>query len=171
MKTAIASSLAFLPLLAITSAFEVSDTYKKSLGNSDCTSILLEDAHVLRATCTDPGPRTKVDLTLDLNTCFANYLGTLNHVPHGSGGFAESCKFCHLDRTSLVCECSAGAGHGLRHSAVELADWNVIQFTEGKLYCDSTEGLTKRAAGRRKHLEFETILHMVGGGGLGQINQ
>ncbi|KAI0380358.1 hypothetical protein F5Y04DRAFT_104101 [Hypomontagnella monticulosa] len=148
MKSNFASTLAFLPLLAIVSAFEVSDVYKKTLGNSDCTRISLTEGHNLHATCINPGYGTPYDFDLDLNGCFANYLGTLNRVTNGKGGFAGSCSSCHLSGTKLICECSAGRGRGTKHNEVELADWNVIQVKEGCLTCGSTAGIEKRAAGK-----------------------
>ncbi|KAI2627870.1 hypothetical protein GGS26DRAFT_122021 [Hypomontagnella submonticulosa] len=145
MKPTFASTLAFLPILTIVSAFEVSDVYKKTLGNSDCSRISLTKGHILHATCINPGYGTLYDFNLDLNGCFANYLGTLNHVTNG--GFAASCSSCHVSGTKLVCECSAGRGRGTKHNEVELADWNVIQVNDESLTCGSTAGIEKRAAG------------------------
>ncbi|KAI1393008.1 uncharacterized protein F4822DRAFT_392833 [Hypoxylon trugodes] len=141
MKTNFASVLAFVPLLTIVTASEISDIYKKTLGNSDCTNIGLTDGHVLHATCTDPGVGKSADFDLELNDCFANYLGTLNHVTNG--GFAGSCHSCHMDGTKLTCDCSTGHGSS-KHNVVELNDWDVIQITEGSMYCGGTDGIEKR---------------------------
>ncbi|KAI1105748.1 hypothetical protein F4804DRAFT_110881 [Jackrogersella minutella] len=146
MKTNFASALAFAPLLTVVSAYEISDVYKKTLGNSDCTNIHLTEGHVLRANCVNPGYNKHMDFNLDLNTCFANYLGTLNQVPNG--GFGGSCSPCAIDGTKLTCECSGGKGRSKRHNEVELNDWNVIQIQDGYLTCGNTDGLEKRASNK-----------------------
>ncbi|KAI2467569.1 hypothetical protein F4781DRAFT_303411 [Annulohypoxylon bovei var. microspora] len=152
MKTNFASTLAFMPLLSIVSAMEVSDVYKKTLGNSDCANIHLTGNHVLHANCERPGYGTHTDYELDLNKCFANYLGTLNYIPNGNGGFGGSCSPCKMSGTKLVCECSVGRRHGTRHNEVELNDWNVIQIQDAELTCASTEGIEKRAVGKEARL-------------------
>ncbi|KAI1137385.1 hypothetical protein F5Y05DRAFT_88151 [Hypoxylon sp. FL0543] len=148
MKTKFTSTLAFVPLLAFVSASEVSDVYKKTLGNSDCTNIRLTDGHVLRANCENPGYGQRMEFDLDLNKCFANYLGTLNHVPNGNGGFGGSCSPCQMIGTKLSCHCLIGGGRGTMHSEVELDDWNVIQVQQGLFTCGSTEGVEKRTVGK-----------------------
>ncbi|OTA57453.1 hypothetical protein K449DRAFT_424833 [Hypoxylon sp. EC38] len=148
MKTTFTSTLAFLPLLALVSAFEVSDVYKKTLGNSNCTDIHLTDGHVLHANCDNPGHGTFMDVDLDLNQCFANYLGTLNFTPNGHGGFGGSCSSCQIVDTKLTCQCSMGENRGTKYTEVELNDWNVIQVQEDSLSCDSHEGIEKRAIGK-----------------------
>ncbi|KAI0837043.1 hypothetical protein F5Y06DRAFT_90700 [Hypoxylon sp. FL0890] len=148
MKTNFKTTLAFVPLLAFVSASEVSDVYKKTLGNSDCTNIHLTGGHVLHANCENPGYGERMDFDLDLNGCFANYLGTLNHVPNGNGGFGGSCSSCQMIGTKLSCQCLIGGGHGTMHSEVELNDWDVIQVQQGLLTCGSSEGVEKRAIGR-----------------------
>ncbi|KAI1414162.1 hypothetical protein F5Y13DRAFT_188689 [Hypoxylon sp. FL1857] len=148
MKANFSSTLAFVPLLALVSANEISDVYKKTLGNSDCTNIQLTEGHVLHANCENPGYGARADFELDLNECFANYLGTLNHVSHGNGGFAASCSPCQMIGTKLSCQCSIGRDRGTRHSEVELNDWTVIQIQQNLIVCGSTEGIEKRAIGK-----------------------
>ncbi|KAL7623604.1 hypothetical protein AAE478_005156 [Parahypoxylon ruwenzoriense] len=137
------TTLVFIPVLTIVAASEISDIYKKGLGNSDCTNIHLTDRYTLHATCTNPGYGTSKDFSLNLNECFANYLGTLNHTPNG--GFGGSCSPCTTSGTELVCECQVGEGHGTRYNAVDLGDWNTIQLSDGKLSCSDTSGVEKRA--------------------------
>ncbi|KAI0149649.1 hypothetical protein F4776DRAFT_172816 [Hypoxylon sp. NC0597] len=149
MKTNFTSTLAFLPLLAFVSAFEVSDVYKKTLGNSACTNIHLTDGHVLHANCEDPGYGKRMDVDLDLNQCFANYLGTLNFAPHGNGGFGGSCSPCQMVGTKLTCQCLIGGNRGTKYSEVELNDWNVIQVEQDSISCASNEGIEKRAVGKQ----------------------
>ncbi|KAI1459877.1 hypothetical protein F4805DRAFT_34505 [Annulohypoxylon moriforme] len=148
MKGNFVSTLAFMPLLAIVSAFEVSDVYKTDIGNCDCTDIHLIGNHLLHANCERPGYGLRMDYNLDLNKCFANYLGTLNYLPNGNGGFGGSCSPCQMNGTKLVCECSIGKGQGTRHNEVELNNWNVIQIQDDQLACGSTEGLEKRAVNK-----------------------
>ncbi|KAI1806500.1 hypothetical protein F4811DRAFT_132393 [Daldinia bambusicola] len=143
MKTSIFSAVATLPLLTTVSAFEVADIYKTTLGSSDCTAIHLTEGRILRANCVKPGYGSRTDYSLDLNTCFANYVGSLNHVVNG--GFADSCTACHMDGTKLICECLVGADRGIKHNEVELNDWNLIQVNEESLGCGSTAGIERRA--------------------------
>ncbi|KAI1372319.1 hypothetical protein F4677DRAFT_265039 [Hypoxylon crocopeplum] len=146
MKTNFASTLAFIPVLTVVSAFEVAEIYKKTLGNSDCTNIHLTDGHVLRATCTDPATRSRHDYDLDLNNCFANYLGTLDHTPHGD--FGPSCNSCHMSGTKLICECSAGAGRGTKHNEFELDNWWTVQINPDVMTCNMNTGIEKRSNGK-----------------------
>ncbi|KAI0912841.1 hypothetical protein F4824DRAFT_499570 [Ustulina deusta] len=149
MKANLASTLAYLPLLAIVSAFAIPYYEKMSLSSAHCQNIRLTDGHVLHATCTnpaqDPAITEPVDLSLDLDSCFANYLGTLNYV--SDGGFSSSCSACHLVDTKLVCECSVGQGLGTKHNEYELNYWRTIRLTleDFNLQCGSTEGVEKRA--------------------------
>ncbi|KAI1463119.1 uncharacterized protein F4812DRAFT_463974 [Daldinia caldariorum] len=119
MKTSIVSAVAILPITTV-SAFEVADIYKTTLGS-------------------------RADYSLDLNTCFANYVGSLNHV--ANGGFADSCTGCHMDGTKLICECLVGADRGIKRNEVELDDWNLIQVNEESLGCGSTVGF-ERSVGK-----------------------
>ncbi|KAI2604136.1 uncharacterized protein GGS25DRAFT_449447 [Hypoxylon fragiforme] len=144
MKLNIASTLAFLPLITVISATEVAGFLKNTLGNSDCTNIRLDDGHVLRTTCTDPEYKNRTDVSLDLNGCFANYLGTLNHAYNGN--FAGSCSGCHMDKTKLVCECSKDESGCTKHTEYELSEWHTVQVNPGGiLACDFNSGLEKRA--------------------------
>ncbi|KAI8964619.1 hypothetical protein F5Y11DRAFT_79540 [Daldinia sp. FL1419] len=146
MKTSFVSALAILPILTTISAFEVADIYQKTLGNSDCTGIHLTDGHVLRANCVRAGYGSRMDYDLDLNSCFANYVGSLNHV--ANGGFAGSCTDCHMHGTKLSCECLLGAGRGVKHTEYQLDAWDVIQIDDDTMNCDSTKGLEMRDAGK-----------------------
>ncbi|KAI0106863.1 hypothetical protein F4814DRAFT_72194 [Daldinia grandis] len=146
MKTSFASVLAILPILTTVSAFEVADIYKNTLGNSDCTDIHLTEGHVLHANCIRLGYNSRADFQLDLNSCLANYLGSLNQ--RSNGGFGGSCNPCHMDGTKLICECSVGAGLGTRHNEVELDDWSFIQVHDDSLTCSSPVGLEMRGTGK-----------------------
>ncbi|KAI8945630.1 hypothetical protein F4801DRAFT_115747 [Xylaria longipes] len=147
MKASFASTLASLPLLAIVSAFEVPWYEKLSLGDANCQNFHLKKT-VLHATCKNPARNPDeakpVDLSLDLNTCFANYLGTLNYV--SDGGYGSSCSWCHLVGTKLVCMCSVGGDGGTKYNEYELNNWRTIRLTGGDftMHCGSTEGLEKR---------------------------
>ncbi|KAI0845701.1 hypothetical protein F5Y00DRAFT_164149 [Daldinia vernicosa] len=147
MKTSFASTtLAILPILATVSAFEVADIYKTTLGRSKCTDIHLTEGHVLHANCDKPGYGSRADYQLDLNSCLANYLGSLNH--RANGGFGGSCDPCHMDGTKLICECSIGAGLGTMHNEVELNDWDFIQVHDEILTCATPVGLEMRGTGK-----------------------
>ncbi|KAI0457017.1 hypothetical protein F5B21DRAFT_465249 [Xylaria acuta] len=147
MKASFASTLASLPLLVMVSAFELPWYEKMSLGAANCQNIHLTDGHVLHATCTnpaaDPSYTKPVDLSLDLNDCFANYMGTLNYV--SNGGFGSSCS-SHLVGTKLVSKCSVGKDRGTKHNEYELNDWHTIRLTgqDFTMHCGGTEGLEKR---------------------------
>ncbi|KAI1501577.1 hypothetical protein F5X99DRAFT_428336 [Biscogniauxia marginata] len=135
------------PSSSFVGRMEIADIYKKTLLNAPCTKIRLTDRYVLRATCESiMGPA--VDTALDLNGCFANYLGSLARVRDGKGGFGGSCDSCELQGTKLACECRIGAeaNGGMRHSEVELDDWDVVQVNldTGLLQCMDTFGLEKR---------------------------
>ncbi|KAI1474520.1 hypothetical protein K445DRAFT_20922 [Daldinia sp. EC12] len=147
MKTSVVSTLAILPILATVSAFEIADIYKKTLGNSDCTAIHLTEGRILRANCVKPGYGSRADYNLDLNTCFANYLGSLNHVTNG--GFSGSCAGCHMDGTKLICECLISPESGIKHNEVELDNWDLIQVNDDILTCGSDSvGLEMRGTGK-----------------------
>ncbi|KAI1755370.1 hypothetical protein F4782DRAFT_551621 [Xylaria castorea] len=145
MKTSFASTLASLPLLAIVSAFELPSYDKLSLGAAYCKNIHLTDGHVLQATCTNVAAEGMKahDLSLDLNGCFANYMGTLNHV--ADGGFGASCKSCKMVGTKLVCDCLVGDST-TKHTKYELDDWRTIRMggEDFTMSCGSTDGLEKR---------------------------
>lgn len=146
MKTSFASTLAILPILTTISAFEVADIYKTTLGKSDCTDIHLTEGHVLHANCVKPGYGSRADFQLDLNSCLANYLGSLSHV--SNGGFSGSCKPCRIDGTKLICECSIDECLGTKHNEVELDDWDFIQVHEESLTCATLIGLEMRDTGK-----------------------
>ncbi|KAI1145040.1 hypothetical protein F4825DRAFT_444892 [Nemania diffusa] len=124
-----------------------------SLGFCGCQNLQLTDGHVLHGTCTnsgiDPSYRVPVDLSLDLNNCFANYLGNLNHV--SNGGFSSTCSSCHMNGTKLACDCSIGKDLGRKHSEYELDDWRTIRMTSSdfNMDCGSTEGLEKRVDNKK----------------------
>ncbi|KAI1491709.1 hypothetical protein F5X96DRAFT_630121 [Biscogniauxia mediterranea] len=127
---------------SFTPRMEISDSYKQTLSNPGCSDIRLEDGVVLKALCAATNPAAK-ESSLDLNTCFANYGGSLTRVTNGQGGFAGSCTSCQLSGTKLACECSTGAGGRLKHNDVELDDWDVVQVNDaGGLQCASTFGLS-----------------------------
>ncbi|KAF2967664.1 hypothetical protein GQX73_g5905 [Xylaria multiplex] len=148
MKASFASTLASLPFLAITLAFEVPWFSKLSLSQANCENLYLEDGHILHVTCTNPiwDPKTTPpeDLTVNLNDCIANYMGTLNFAYNG--GFASSCESCKMDVKKLVCECSAGEGLGTKHTEFDLDNWRVIRLRAPVLQisCGGSEGLEKR---------------------------
>ncbi|XDG08210.1 hypothetical protein ABKA04_007825 [Annulohypoxylon sp. FPYF3050] len=148
MKANFASTLAFMPFLAIVSAMEVSDVYKTDIGNCNCNNIHLTGNHVLNANCVRPGYGSRLNYSLDLNRCFANYLGTLNYIPEGNGDFGASCGPCKMNGTKLDCECEVGKGRGTRHNEVELNDYSVLQIRDDILTCDSTADIQKRAVNK-----------------------
>ncbi|KAI0535177.1 hypothetical protein GGR58DRAFT_519640 [Xylaria digitata] len=148
MKASFASTLASLPFLATVLAFEIPWFEKLSITEAKCENIHLADGHVLHVSCKnpvwDPATTKPEELTLDLNGCFANYMGTLNLVR--DGGFASSCESCHLDGTKLVCECSVGEGLGTKYTEYELDFWRTVRVEgpELQINCGGTEGLEKR---------------------------
>ncbi|KAI0441737.1 hypothetical protein F4803DRAFT_551867 [Xylaria telfairii] len=137
-----------LSLLAVASAFELAWYDKIPLWQASCKNIVLTDGHVLRATCTnpaiDPATAQPTDLSIDLNTCFANYLGHLVYVP--DGGFGSSCNSL-LNGTKLIAECSAGQNQGSIYNEYELDDWHTIRMSGGDfvMQCGPMDGLEKRA--------------------------
>ncbi|KAI6090332.1 hypothetical protein F4821DRAFT_229090 [Hypoxylon rubiginosum] len=113
---------------------------KHSLGNSDFENFFLTDTYTLHAT-----DNHNNDYTLDLNICFANYLGTLDHVTNLKGGFGGSCPSCAMNGTILSCECSMGEGLGTKHNEFQLDDWKTIQVAPGGiLSCSDMPGVEKR---------------------------
>ncbi|KAI1184574.1 hypothetical protein F5B17DRAFT_433421 [Nemania serpens] len=143
MKATIAfSTLASLPLAALVSAFEVPGWEKMSLRDALCKNVHLTDKYVLNADCTnpyDPPPLQTRSISLDLNKCFANYLGTLNYVQ--DGGFGASCDECHLeggDAYNLVCQCDMGDGTNKNmNTTYKLGDWKTVRIEgcAGCQYC------------------------------------
>ncbi|KAI0426270.1 hypothetical protein F5Y09DRAFT_319330 [Xylaria sp. FL1042] len=122
MKT----TIAFLPLLPF--ALATVDPENMSLKDANCDEISLDDQYTLQATCPNPygynPPEWRVELSL--NQCFANYLGTLNYVPHGN--FGQSCSDCHLDNYILTCQCGIGEGKGTKEATYNLNDSGTIKL-------------------------------------------
>ncbi|KAI0104738.1 hypothetical protein GGR51DRAFT_572681 [Nemania sp. FL0031] len=152
MKAARASSLLFLSLFANVLAMEIPFYEKQSLTDANCENIQIKDNHILTATCTEKDfsmPFT-VDASLDLNDCFANYMGTLKLVYQG-GGFSSSCdKIGLVNKTKLVADCGKGKenGGGTIHNEYELDNWRVIRLglSHFNMSCSSTEGIEKKEA-------------------------
>ncbi|KAI1196132.1 hypothetical protein F5X97DRAFT_325807 [Nemania serpens] len=139
MKATIA--LSTLASLALVSAFEVPFWEKMSLSSASCRNVHLTDKYVLNADCanpSDPPPMEWRGISLDLNKCFANYLGTLNYVQ--DGGFGASCSDCRLegDNHDLVCQCDKGDGTGNKNTTYALSDWKTIRIEgcAGCQYCE-----------------------------------
>ncbi|KAI1159472.1 hypothetical protein F5B18DRAFT_655590 [Nemania serpens] len=115
MKATIA--LSTLASLALVSAYEVAPVEKMSLRDALCKN---------------------QPINLDLNQCFANYLGTLNYVQ--DGGFGSSCDECYVDdsddtKYNLVCQCDTGADSTM-NTTYALGDWKTIRI-QGCLGCQA----------------------------------
>ncbi|KAI0965044.1 hypothetical protein F4678DRAFT_485667 [Xylaria arbuscula] len=122
------ATIALLPLLTLVVAGF--DRDNMSLKDGDCTSLSLSDKTILQAECTNPAlkytPNDRERMYLTLDRCFANYLGTLNYVPHGN--FGNSCKDCHIDNYVLTCQCEIGKGQGTKKTTYNLNNSDVIKL-------------------------------------------
>ncbi|KAI0401139.1 hypothetical protein F4802DRAFT_601413 [Xylaria palmicola] len=155
MKATTASQLASLALYSLVSAFEVPLWEKMSLSDAHCEDINLTDSYILHARCVSVSSPSwdlnspPKDISLDLNKCFANYMGTLNFVP--DGGFGTSCPECTIDdKKNLVCKCGIGAGMGYKETTQGLNDWRIIRVaglgnSEIEMSCHQDIGIQKRA--------------------------
>ncbi|KAI5857365.1 hypothetical protein GGS23DRAFT_600853 [Durotheca rogersii] len=135
---AIAAALVFIPILTGVDAMGLAQIFKNGLGNSDCSDIHLTDRYTLHAICKDPEHRNYKEFSLDLNACYANYLGTLNRVD-GGGGFGASCSPCSMSGTNLTCECAIDGSGATRHTEVDLGGWRAVQVANGQLSCSNMD--------------------------------
>ncbi|KAJ8129381.1 hypothetical protein O1611_g4251 [Lasiodiplodia mahajangana] len=151
MKAILASGLISLSLFTGALAFEVPWYDHMSLGDAQCKNYTL-DGHIFHASCKDTEFQDSdyVDMSIDLNGCFANYDGNLNYVING--GYSSSCNPCHLNGTKLECECGIGGPKGgTKHNEVELNSWRTIMVTwpatgNPAMVCEDTTGIEKREA-------------------------
>ncbi|KAI0198230.1 hypothetical protein F4808DRAFT_436929 [Astrocystis sublimbata] len=155
MKLAFVSALASLALVF---GFEV-PYWEKWLIMAGCRDLTLLGS-TLSATCTHPWhdaepnefPQVDTNYSIDLNQCFANYNGQLNHVPNG--GYFASCS-CKLTGTKIVCQCW-DKHHKLADTDYELDDWRTIQMSayDYNMACGGTGAIEKREADGKEARAF-----------------
>ncbi|KAI1768014.1 hypothetical protein GGR53DRAFT_479515 [Hypoxylon sp. FL1150] len=131
MKASFALSVAFTSVVS---------ALWHTFGTKQCTNAYLtggpesNDTYTLHVDC----PSGRLNYTLTLDSCFANYDGNLTHV--ANGGFSSSCFNCSIPGTGshLVCGCSPmNDPDSLKQNKYLLDDPYTLQFNPAdEMVCD-----------------------------------
>ncbi|KAI0475070.1 hypothetical protein GGR56DRAFT_675232 [Xylariaceae sp. FL0804] len=143
-----AAAAAVLLLLGGTRAEIVPSIYQITLNSAPCTDVTLTDKYTVHASCLAQESGSHTATSLDLNTCLANYEGSLSF--RSNGGFGGSCQ-CELipGKNKMSCACATGRKGGVQTltNIVDLGDWNRFQVDEGgNLACGDHEGMEQEGS-------------------------